>query len=51
LQAAVTRELTLYGSCASAGEYPECIELLSSGKADVELLISDRAVVCHGIGE
>jgi L-iditol 2-dehydrogenase len=48
LQAAVTRELTLYGSCASAGEYPECIELLSSGKVDVDPLISAVAPLAEG---
>jgi L-iditol 2-dehydrogenase len=48
LQAAVTRELTLYGSCASAGEYPECIELLSSGRVDVDPLISAVAPLAQG---
>jgi L-iditol 2-dehydrogenase len=50
LQAVVTRELTLYGSCASAGEYPECIELLNSGKVDVEPLISAVAPLSEGAG-
>jgi L-iditol 2-dehydrogenase len=36
----VNRELTLRGSCASNGEYPECIELLASGDIDVGPLIS-----------
>jgi L-iditol 2-dehydrogenase len=40
LQAVVTRELTLFGSCASSGEYPECIELMASGAVDVSPLIS-----------
>src|SRR5690606_12441698 len=40
LQSVVTRELTLYGSCASSGEYPECIELMASGAVDVTPLIS-----------
>jgi L-iditol 2-dehydrogenase len=40
LQAVVTRELTLYGSCASSGEYPECIELMASGAVDVSPLLS-----------
>lgn len=43
LQAVVTRELTLYGSCASKGEYPACLELLASGAIQVEPLISARA--------
>jgi L-iditol 2-dehydrogenase len=40
LQAVVTRELTLHGSCASQGEYPECIELMASGSIDVAPLLS-----------
>lgn len=40
LQSVVTRELTLYGSCASSGEYPECIELMASGAIDVAPLIT-----------
>jgi L-iditol 2-dehydrogenase len=34
LQAVVTRELALYGCCASSGEYPESIDLLASGRVD-----------------
>jgi len=45
LQAVVTRELMLYGSCASSGEYPECIDLLASGAVDVTPLISARATL------
>jgi L-iditol 2-dehydrogenase len=48
LQWAVTRELTLYGSCASAGEYPECIELLSAGKINVDPVISAVAPLSEG---
>lgn len=40
LQSVVTRELSLFGTCASAGEYPKCIELMSSGAIKVEPLIS-----------
>ena len=50
LQAVVTRELTLYGSCVSVGEYPENIELLNSGKVDVEPLISAVAPLSEGAG-
>jgi L-iditol 2-dehydrogenase len=42
LQIAVARELTLYGSCASNGEYPECIALMASGKINVDPIISAR---------
>ena len=40
LQMIVNREIVLRGSCASNGEYPECIELLASGAIDVRPLIS-----------
>ncbi len=40
LQTVVTRELSVYGSCASNGEIPQCIELLSSGAIQVEPLIT-----------
>jgi L-iditol 2-dehydrogenase len=42
LQMVVNRELTLSGSCASNGEYPECIALLARGDIDVTPLISAR---------
>lgn len=40
LQSVVTRELTLIGTCASAGEYPACLELIASGKVNVTEFIS-----------
>lgn len=40
LQDVVTREISLYGSCASSGEYPACIDLMASGAIDVGPLIS-----------
>ena len=48
LQAVVTRELTLFGSCASKGEYPAAIELLASGAVDVAPLISAVAPLEEG---
>lgn len=48
LQAIVTRELSLYGSCASNGEYPECIALLESGAIDVNPLITATASLEEG---
>ena len=48
LQIVVTRQLQLLGSCASAGEYPECIELMASGKINVEPLISATAPLDEG---
>ncbi len=43
LQAVVTRQIRLIGSCASAGEYPACIELMARGAIRVGPLISIRA--------
>jgi len=43
LQQVVTRQLRLQGSCASSGEYPACIELLSSGAIRVDSMISARS--------
>jgi L-iditol 2-dehydrogenase len=40
LQAVVTRELQLIGSCASAGEYPACLDMMARGTIDVAPLIS-----------
>lgn len=48
LQPAVTREITLYGSCASNGEYPECIDLLARGAIKVDPIISARAPLVDG---
>ncbi len=48
LQTTVTRQLTLYGSCASNGEYPACLDLLSRGALRVEPLISATAPLSDG---
>ncbi len=40
LQAVVTRELTIYGSCASTGEYPACLDMIARRTIDVEPLIT-----------
>ena len=48
LQAVVSREITLYGSCASSGEYPEAIRLMASGDVNVGPLISARAPLDEG---
>lgn len=50
LQSVVTRELTLYGSCASNGEYPECIEYLRRGDIRVDALITAKATLEEGPG-
>ena len=43
LQEVVSRELSVLGSCASSGEYPECIDLLASGSVNVDPLVSLKA--------
>ena len=48
LQAVITRELTLYGSCASSGEYPACLEMIARGTIDVEALLSAVAPLSEG---
>ena len=40
LQAVVTRELSIFGSCASAGEYEEAIDAVADGSIKVDPLIS-----------
>jgi L-iditol 2-dehydrogenase len=48
LQIVVTRQLRLLGSCASAGEYRECIELMETGAINVDPLISALAPLSEG---
>lgn len=48
LQQVVTRELSLYGSCASSNDYPLSIELMATGKIQVEPLISACAPLAEG---
>ena len=48
LQIAVTRELTLFGSCASCGEYPACLDLMGRGQIRVATLISAVAGLDEG---
>jgi len=43
LQEIVTREITLYGVCASNGEYADCVELVASGRINVDPLITETA--------
>ena len=50
LQSVVTRQIRLQGSCASAGEYPEVIDLLAAGKIRVDPLISAVAPLEDGAG-
>ena len=48
LQSVVTREVRLQGSCASAGEYPECLALIASGRVQVDRFISATAPLSDG---
>ncbi len=48
LQRAVTRQIRLQGSCASAGEYPQAIAWMSSGKIRVKPLITAIAPLEEG---
>ena len=48
LQKVVSRQLRLQGSCASAGEYPRAIELMSTGAIQVKPLISAVAPLAEG---
>jgi threonine dehydrogenase-like Zn-dependent dehydrogenase len=48
LQIAVTRELTIRGSCASQGEYPACLDMLARGALRAAPLISTTAPLADG---
>ena len=48
LQIAVTRELTIYGSCASRGEYPACLDMLGRGELQAAPLITAAAPLAEG---
>ena len=48
LQSVVTREITLNGSCASCGEYPACLDMIATGKVNVDSLISSVAPLAEG---
>lgn len=48
LQVAVSRELTILGSCASQGEYPVCLDMLANGSINVKALTSAIAPLSEG---
>jgi L-iditol 2-dehydrogenase len=48
LQAVVTREVRLQGSCAIAGEYGIVLELIEKGLVDVDSLLSATAPLEDG---
>ncbi len=48
LQSVVTRQIRVQGSCASSGEYPACISMISRGAIRVDPLISAVAPLEDG---
>jgi L-iditol 2-dehydrogenase len=48
LQAVVTRQLKLQGSCAINGEYPEILDLVASGKLNMEAILSAEVPLSEG---
>ncbi|MEZ0487243.1 galactitol-1-phosphate 5-dehydrogenase [Fibrella aquatica] len=48
LQAIVTQQLRLQGSCAINGEYEAALSLISSGKINVEAILSAEAPLTEG---
>jgi len=48
LQSAVTRQIRLQGSCASSGEYPACISMISRGAIRVDPVLSAVAPLEDG---
>ncbi|MBQ6510054.1 MAG: galactitol-1-phosphate 5-dehydrogenase [Flexilinea sp.] len=48
LQAIVTKQLHISGSCASAGEYAACLDMIARKQIDVDKLIGTRAPLSEG---
>ena len=48
LQAVVTKEITLTGTCGSAGEYPLCLDLIARGIINVKPMIEAVAPLSEG---
>ncbi|WP_194974136.1 galactitol-1-phosphate 5-dehydrogenase [Aquiflexum lacus] len=49
LQALVTREIRLQGSCSIAGEYDKVLEMMEKGLIDVNSLLSVKAPLSEGV--
>ncbi len=49
LQSVVSRQIRLQGSCASCGEYPECIAMMADGRIQVAPLVSAVAPLEEGV--
>ena len=50
LQAVVTKQITVQGSCAICGEYPAVLDLIANKKLDVDSMISAVAPLDEGPG-
>jgi L-iditol 2-dehydrogenase len=48
LQEIVTKQLSLLGTCASSGEYPQCLSLIADGRVNVNALISRTVPLSEG---
>ena len=48
LQSVVTREISVYGSCASANDYPACLELMDRGAIKAAPIISASVPLDQG---
>jgi threonine dehydrogenase-like Zn-dependent dehydrogenase len=48
LQAVVTRQLSVLGSCAIESEYPQALDLMAAGKVNVKALVSAVAPLADG---
>ncbi len=48
LQAVVTRQLTLAGTCANSGEVPACLEMLGRGAIKTDVLVSATPPLAEG---
>jgi len=48
LQSVVTREISVFGSCASRGEYPACLKLINNKAIDLSPLVSAVAPLSEG---
>jgi L-iditol 2-dehydrogenase len=48
LQAVVSRQVSLQGSCASSGQYATCLDLIANGRILVDPLISKVAPLSEG---
>jgi L-iditol 2-dehydrogenase len=48
LQSLVAREITVYGSCASQGDYPACLDMIARGAININPLISAVAPLSEG---